>query len=202
MRTTKQLNRYRGIHREGKEREMTATPNRRTVVLGAIGAATALGLFKDEAMAAGDLAARFKDLSQNGNSTCSAKFTESIATMPAMSRITGSCCSPMEMKRYVEQVNGLAKYRSIPMIPSDPYDIPAGIAQKMIPYYDLKLTGDEQKAYDYAMANSEEKGPCCCPCWRWKTYGGLAKYLIHEHGFTGKQIVDVWDLSDGCGGGM
>ncbi|MER9920886.1 MULTISPECIES: hypothetical protein [unclassified Mesorhizobium] len=82
----------------------------------------------------------FKDLSQNGNSTCSGKFTESIATMPAMSRITGSCCSPVEMKRYGEHVNGLAKYRDIAMIPSDPYDIPAGIAQSMMPYYDVKLT--------------------------------------------------------------
>ncbi len=184
---------------------MTKTPNRRTVVLGgAFGAAALTGLFKDPdlAIAADDpeLVKRFRELSQNGNSTCSAKFTESIATMPAMSRITGSCCSPMEMKRYAEQVNGLVKYRDIQMIPSDPYDIPAGIAQSMISYYDAKLTSDEQKAYDYAMANSEEKGPCCCPCWRWRVYGGLAKYLIHEHGFDGKQIVEVWNLSDGCGG--
>src|SRR5882757_1817720 len=186
---------------------MVRNPNRRMVVLsGVFGAATLTGVFKDSnfAIAADDpeLAKRFKDLSQNGNSTCSAKFTESIATMPAMSRITGSCCSPMEMKRYVEQVNGLTKYRDIEMIPSDPYDIPAGIAQKMMPYYDVNLIGVEQQAYDYAMANSEEKGPCCCQCWRWKTYGGLAKYLVRKHGFDGKQIVDVWDLSDGCGGGM
>jgi hypothetical protein len=185
----------------------TVHPSRRTFVLsGVFGAAVVVGFLKDSnsAFAADDpgLASRFKDLSQNGNSTCSGKFTESIASMPSTSRIKGSCCSPMEMKRYVEQVNGLARYRTIQMIPSDPYDIPAGIAQKMLPYYDVKLTGDEQKAYDYAMANSEEKGPCCCPCWRWKLYGGLAKYLIREHDFTGKQIVDVWNLSDGCGGGM
>jgi hypothetical protein len=182
---------------------MTRTPSRRTVVLGLLGVA---GLFEPPklAIAADDpeLAKRFKDLSENGNSTCSAKFTDSIATMPAMARIKGSCCSPMELKRYGEQVRGLAKYRTIPMIPSDPYDIPAATARQMLPYYDLTLTGDEQKAYDHAMANSEEKGPCCCPCWRWKVYGGLAKYLIHEHGFTGEQIVDVWNLSDGCGGEM
>jgi len=182
---------------------MTRTPSRRTVVLGLFGVA---GLFEPPklAIAADDpeLAKRFKDLSENGNSTCSAKFTDSIATMPAMARIKGSCCSPMELKRYGEQVRGLTKYRTIPMIPSDPYDIPAATARQMLPYYDLTLTGDEQKAYDHAMANSEEKGPCCCPCWRWKVYGGLAKYLIHEHGFTGEQIVDVWNLSDGCGGEM
>jgi hypothetical protein len=185
---------------------MTRAPNRRAVVLGAFGAVAAAELFErpDLANAADDpeLAKRFKDLSQNGNSTCSAKFTDSIATMPAMARIKGSCCSPMELKRYGEQVRGLAKYRAVPMIPGDPYDIAAATAQRMMPYYDLKLAGDEQKAYDYAMANSEEKGPCCCPCWRWKVYGGLAKYLIHEHRFTGEQVVDVWDLSDGCGGAM
>lgn len=154
------------------------------------------------ALAAEDpgLAKRFEDLSKNGNSTCSAKFTDSIATMPAMARIKGSCCSPMELKRYTEQTQGLAKYRDIVIIPQDPYDIPAATARQAASYYDLKLSGDEQKAYDYAMANSEEKGPCCCQCWRWKVYGGLAKYLIHEHRFTGKQIVDVWNLSDGCGG--
>ncbi|RUW73969.1 hypothetical protein [Mesorhizobium sp. M1E.F.Ca.ET.063.01.1.1] len=183
---------------------MTDIPNRRTVVLSVFGVAAAAGLFElpEPAIAAEnpELARRFKELSESGNSTCSAKFTDSIATMPATARIKGSCCSPMELKRYGEQVRGLAKYRAIPMIPGDPYDIAVATAQQMMPYYDLKLTGDEQKAYDYAMANSEEKGPCCCPCWRWKVYGGLAKYLIHEHRFTGEQIVDVWDLSDGCGG--
>ncbi|PAQ05060.1 hypothetical protein [Mesorhizobium temperatum] len=182
-------------------------PNRRTVVLGGVfGTAVIVSFLNgpDLAIAAEDpeLVRRFKDLSQNGNSTCSAKFTESIATLPSTARITGSCCSPMEMKRYVEQVNGLTKYRDIAMIPSDPYDIPAGVAQKVMPYYDLKLTAAEQQAYDYAMANSDEKGPCCCQCWRWEVYGGLAKFLIREHGFTGEKVVDVWDLSDGCGGGI
>ncbi|MBN9075136.1 MAG: hypothetical protein BGN87_03430 [Rhizobiales bacterium 65-79] len=180
-------------------------PSRRTVVFGGVfGAVTVAGVLKNSglAIAAEDrgMVRRFEDLSRNGNSTCSGKFLESIATMPSTSRIKGSCCSPMEMKRYVQQVNGLTKYRDIAMIPSDPYDIPAGIAQKMMPYYDLKLAGAEQQAYDYAMANSNEKGPCCCQCWRWKMYGGLAKFLIREHGFDGRQIVEIWDLSDGCGG--
>jgi hypothetical protein len=69
-----------------------------------------------------------------------------------------------------------------------------------MPYYDLALTADETRAYEYAMENSAEKGPCCCQCWRWKVYGGLARKLIHERGFKGEQIVEVWNLSDGCGG--
>ncbi|MER8764756.1 MULTISPECIES: hypothetical protein [unclassified Mesorhizobium] len=148
------------------------------------------------------LAKRFDDLSINGNSSCSTKFANSIASMRAMTRIKGSCCSPMDLKRYTEQTQGLTKYRDIVIIPKDPYDIPAATAQQAASHYDLQLTGDEQKAYDYAMANSNEKGPCCCQCWPRKVYGGLAKYLIHEHGFTAKQIVDVWNVSDGCGGGM
>ncbi|SFO68215.1 hypothetical protein SAMN03159463_02667 [Mesorhizobium sp. NFR06] len=183
---------------------MSAKLNRRTAVLGVIAAATVSALpGVDIPVQAGEdpgLANRFQDLSRNGNATCSAKFTESIAAMPPMSRIKGSCCSPMEMKRYVEQVNGLVKYRAIAMIPPDPYDIAAATAQQMMPYYDRQLSAEERRRYDYAMASSNERGPCCCPCWRWKVYGGLAKYLIHEHGFTGEQVVDVWNLSDGCGG--
>lgn len=66
--------------------------------------------------------------------------------------------------------------------------------------YRIKLTPEERQAYDYAMRNSNEKGPCCCKCWRWHVYGGLGKYLIKNHGFTGKQLAQLWDLSDGCGG--
>jgi len=144
---------------------------------------------------------RFDHLSANGNSTCSAVFTDSIARMPATARLQGSCCAPMERHRYVEQIQGLAKYSAIPEIPPDPYDIVAAVAQKAMSYYDLPLVPDEDRAYQYAMQNSEEKGPCCCQCWRWRVYGGLAKLLIRERHFTGEQIVEVWNLSDGCGGG-
>ncbi len=86
------------------------------------------------------------------------------------------------------------------MIPPDPYDIPAGLAQKLMPFYEVELNGAEHAVYDYAMENSNEQAPCCCQCWRWRLYGGLAKFLICEHGFTGKQVAKIWDLSDGCGG--
>ena len=106
----------------------------------------------------------------------------------------------MERPRYGEQIEGLKKFAEIGEIPPDPYDIAAGAAQKALRYYDLALSQDEAKAYQYAMDNSEEKGPCCCRCWRWRVYGGLAKLLIRERRFTGAQIVEVWNLSDGCGG--
>jgi hypothetical protein len=144
---------------------------------------------------------RFDFLSKHGNSNCSAKFTESIAGMPVTTRLQGSCCSPMDRHRYGEQIEALKKYAAISEIPPDPYDIAAGVAQQAMRHYDLALSPGEQRSYQYAMDNSDEKGPCCCQCWRWRVYGGLARFLIREHGFTGDQIVDVWNLSNGCGGG-
>ena len=151
------------------------------------------------------LAAKFTDLSQSGNSSCSATFKESILAMSDDARLKGSCCSPMSIHRYTEQVEGLQKFKSnsgqnIAEIPDDPYDIEVGLAKRLISYYDIELTPDEQAAYDYAMLNSSEKGPCCCKCWRWYVYGGLGKYLIRNHSFTGEQLTELWNLSDGCGG--
>ncbi len=146
------------------------------------------------------LAAKFDMLSKNGNSSCSGAFKDSINSMPETGRIQGSCCSPMDMHRYEEQVTGLEKYKDITEIPSDPYDIDASLAKKLKAYYDVELTPEQQKAYDYAMANSMEKGPCCCKCWRWYVYGGLGKLLIQKYNFTGEQVTEIWNLSDGCGG--
>ena len=144
--------------------------------------------------------AKFKLLSTKGNSNCSAEFLDSIPKMPKDARLQGSCCSPMELTRYKQQIAGLVKYNAIADIPPDPYDIEAGLAQKLLGSYDLELTAAQQKEYDYAMEHSQEKGPCCCRCWRWKVYGGLAKLLIRDHGMKGVQVTEVWDLSDGCGG--
>ncbi|TSC91171.1 MAG: hypothetical protein G01um10142_110 [Parcubacteria group bacterium Gr01-1014_2] len=151
------------------------------------------------------LAVKFEELSQNGNSSCSATFKDSIATMSDKARLKSSCCSPMSIHRYSEQVEGLEKFKlissqNIPEIPDDPYDIEARLAKQLISYYDIELTPEEQTAYDYAMLNSSEKGPCCCKCWRWYVYGGLAEFLIQNHDFTGEQITELWNLSDGCGG--
>lgn len=143
---------------------------------------------------------KFDYLSKNGNSTCSGAFKDSISTMADSEHLRGSCCSPMSLHRYSEQVEGLKQYSSIPEIPVDPYDIEAGLAKKLMASYEETLTEEEQKAYDYAMQHSHEKGPCCCKCWRWFVYGGLGKHLIKNYKFTGEQVTQVWNLSDGCGG--
>ncbi|TSC72633.1 MAG: hypothetical protein G01um101438_350 [Parcubacteria group bacterium Gr01-1014_38] len=145
-------------------------------------------------------AAQFEYLSKNGNSSCSASFKDSIASIPDMEHLRGSCCSPMSLHRYSEQVEGLKKYAHITEIPSDPYNIEAGLAKKLMAMYDAQLTSEQQQAYDYAMEHSSEKGPCCCKCWRWYVYGGLGKLLIQKYGFTGEQVTEVWNFSDGCGG--
>lgn len=147
-----------------------------------------------------DIAVKFNFLSNNGNSTCSGTFQRSIANMSPGQRLQGSCCTEMALHRYSEQIEGLRQYADIDIIPPDPYDVEARLAQKLNAAYELALTTDEQRAYDYAMEHSREKGPCCCQCWRWHVYGGLAKLLIREHGFTGEQVTAVWNLSDGCGG--
>ncbi len=150
--------------------------------------------------ATGNLQARFDYLSTHGNSNCSAAFLHSISMMPTTARLQGSCCSPMDAGRYARQIDGLKKYASFQEIPADPYDFLAGLAGKLLSAYDQALTPSEQRAYDEAMQTSDEHGPCCCKCWRWHVYGGLAKILIHDHGFTGAQVAEVWNLSNGCGG--
>ncbi|MBI2626707.1 MAG: hypothetical protein HYW77_00475 [Parcubacteria group bacterium] len=170
------------------------------IILGAFWYSYSLVSVKKQNLGSSAYAVRFAELSKNGNSACSSAFKDSIASMTDNARIQGSCCSPMNLHRYIEQVEGLKKYKDIKEIPLDPYDIEAGLAKKLQSYYDMELMLDEQMAYDYAMTNSMEKGPCCCKCWRWYVYGGLGKYLIKNYKFTGEQITEVWNLSDGCGG--
>jgi hypothetical protein len=66
-------------------------------------------------------------------------------------------------------------------------------------YYDLVFSKEEQAAYDYAMEYSDMQRPCCCKCWRWKVYGDLGKYFIRTR-HTGQQLVDLWNVGQGCGG--
>lgn len=116
-------------------------------------------------------------------------------------RLQGSCCSAMEFHRYQEQVGGLKQFSYIREIPTDPYDIPVSVAKELLGYKQtIRLTSTQQQIYDQAMKLSDEGGPCCCRCWRWDAFEGLAKYLIAEHDFSAEKVAQVWDLEDGCGG--
>lgn len=115
--------------------------------------------------------------------------------------IQGACCGAMDFHRYQEQVRGLKKYKDISQIPEDPYNIPVRLAKQLFGYQqNITLNEEQQGVYKQAMKFSHEGGPCCCKCWRWTAFEGLAKYLITEKGFSGQQVADLWDLLDGCGG--
>ena len=115
--------------------------------------------------------------------------------------IQGACCGAMDFHKYQEQVEGLKKYKGIPQIPEDPYNITVPLARELFGYQKLIQLNDKQQAiYDMAMEMSHEGGPCCCMCWRWFAFEGQAKYLIAEKNFTAEQIAEIWNLEDGCGG--
>jgi|SRR3989344_147980 len=142
---------------------------------------------------------KFIKLSTEGNAACFGP--ETILEFKDEERIQGSCCGPMNSHRYKEQIEGLKKYSSISQIPKDPYDIEIKLAKELLNYQqNIKLIKDQQEIYNEAMKKSEEGGPCCCQCWRWYVYEGVAKFLIVNNNFNADQIAELWDLSDGCGG--
>lgn len=174
--------------------------SRRNVLSGLIAWLGLSALPRGTSAAEDELAKRFEFLSKNGNSNCSQAFLDSIPSLPDTARLQGSCCGPMDLHRYREQIAGLKMHAAIKEIPPDPYDIEAGLAKRLLPADNIELKPKQQKAYDRAMKLSSEKGPCCCQCWRWHVYGGLGKLLIRDHGFSGAELARIWDLSGGCGG--
>ena len=144
--------------------------------------------------------ARFAVLSKTNTNSCGGTFNY-VDSMPDDARIQGSCCSAMDFHRYSEQIEGLQEYSKYEKIPPDPYDVPVLLARELLDYQkNIQLTPAQQSIYDGAVGLSHEGGPCCCKCWHWYAYEGLAKYLITKKGFTAEQIAEVWDLSDACGG--
>jgi hypothetical protein len=178
----------------------------------AVAAAAAIAL---AARAGGDVAAhspgagaaavpgspqRFAVLSRASSNQCGLR-SSSLSKMARGGRLQGSCCSRMDLHRYEEQVAGLRRYAGDPEIPGDPYDVSVALAQRLISYDEsIELSDAQQATYDQAMTLSEEGGPCCCRCWRWTAFGGQAKYLITRRGWGAKQIAELWELEDGCGG--
>ena len=143
---------------------------------------------------------KFNYLSKQQTNTCDLQANVVLAYADDM-RIQGACCSPMDFDHYQAQVEGLKRYADIAQIPSDPNDIPASLAKELLGYQSsIQLTSEQQGIYDQAMTQSNEGGPCCCQCWRWFAYEGMAKYLITQHEWNAQQVADLWDLADGCGG--
>lgn len=147
------------------------------------------------------LAAQFEHLSAQTTNSCGGGKAV-VFGLPEDGRLQGSCCGPMNPHSYEEQVVGLeSKYNEYDIIPADPYDVPVSWARQMIEYSnETTLTTEQQAIYDEAVEMSAEGGPCCCVCWHWYAYEGLAKHLIINESFSAEQIAEVWDLSDACGG--
>ena len=143
---------------------------------------------------------QFDFLSQQTSSSCGLQPT-SVDDYSDDQRIQGACCSAMNFHRYQEQVEGLKRFADIPQIPEDPYDVPVSLAKELFDYQKvIQLTKVQQDVYELAVEISHEGGPCCCKCWRWYAFEGLAKFLISEYNWGAEQISEVWDLLDGCGG--
>ncbi len=148
-----------------------------------------------------ELEGKFVVLSQATTNACGGGKTYVNQLSADGTRIQGSCCSAMDFHRYVEQIEGLKNYKEYEIIPKDPYDVSSEWAEEMMAYTENTfLTDEQQKTYDTAVELSHEKGPCCCKCWHWYAYEGLAKKLIIDYDFTAEQVAEVWDLSDACGG--
>lgn len=147
------------------------------------------------------LAEKFEDLSEKTTNSCGGG-EQAVYALPEDGHLQGSCCEAMDAHSYEEQITALEEvYGEYDIIPSDPYDVPVAWARQMIEYGDATaLTREQQAIYDKAMKISKEGGPCCCVCWHWHAYEGLAKHLIINERFSAEQIAEVWDFSDACGG--
>lgn len=144
---------------------------------------------------------KFEFLSKQGSNQCGLIGGEIVSAMADSDRLQGSCCSPMDLHAYQEQVGGLKKYSKLNMVPKDPYDISVSLAKELLGYQEgIQLTEKEQGIYNEAVKMSAEGGPCCCRCWRWNAFEGQAKKLIRDESFTSEQIAELWGLEDGCGG--
>src|SRR5689334_1198139 len=83
----------------------------RRMMLRGLLASVGLSFVPQGVFAANDeLAKRFEFLSNNGNSNCSQGFLDSIPSLSKNARLQGSCCGPMDLHSYREQIAGLKSY--------------------------------------------------------------------------------------------
>jgi len=143
---------------------------------------------------------RFDFLRRQHSNRCGMPASALNAMAPG-ARLQGSCCFPMDFRSYLNQVRDLKRYAAVALIPKDPYDITAGLAQQLLRYDShVALSRGQQRQYERAMSMSAEKGPCCCQCWRWNAFRGLSKFLIAHDRWQPRQLAALIGMLDGCGG--
>jgi hypothetical protein len=144
--------------------------------------------------------ARFVALSERHTNRCDLQASE-IRSYASTERLQGSCCNAMDEAAYRRQVRYLRRYAHTADIPRDPYDVSAGLTQRLLGYdHAVKLTAAQQATYREAMTMSREKGPCCCRCWRWTAFRGLSKQLIARRRMGASELARLIEALDGCGG--
>src|SRR5436189_3845156 len=149
--------------------------------------------------ASNTLAERFARLSHAHTNRCNLSAS-ALKAMSRRKRLQGACCGPMSYDSYVKQVRGLRSYSKVSVIPRDPYDVPVGLARRLVGYEKrITLSPAQRRVFNRAAKLSDKKGPCCCQCWRWSAFAGQAKYLITRHGYSAQAVAKVWNLEDGCG---
>lgn len=145
-------------------------------------------------------AAGFAYLAAQHSNFC-ALARSTVESDPATMRLQGSCCSAMKMAKYQMQVRELRTFAAIPQIPPDPYDIAVPLARSLFHDDDvISLSSDQITTYNRAIGMTEDKGPCCCHCWRWSMTAGLAKRLIGVNHLPAATVAGVIDSVNGCGG--
>jgi len=152
------------------------------------------------AMTPAGSSAKFAYLSHQHSNRCGLQAAE-IRAHPDQQRLQGSCCSAMDERSYQAQVAALRRYRAIPEIPTDPYDVPAGLVKKLL--HDraaITLSPRQATTYRQAMQRTPEQGPCCCHRWRWDAFEGLSKFLIARKGWSATELARLITALDGCGG--
>jgi hypothetical protein len=144
--------------------------------------------------------ARFVFLASRRSNQCGLQAA-ALDRYSGRDRLQGSCCSAMDEHAYRAQVERLRAYRGVAPIPPDPYDIAIPLVRRLLRYdRSISLSRAQRRTYARAMALSEQKGPCCCPCWRWSAFRGLAKYLIAARRWPPRRLATLIDLLEGCGG--
>lgn len=167
---------------------------------------TTQSMTPQELLVSADLEQRFTVLSKASTDLCSnignrSAIDANMAQMAQESYLQGSCCSPMDVTHYTQQIHALKAYAAISQIPSDPYNVPVSLAKTLLQYdQSIQLTPAQQSTYDHAATMTNDHGWCCCQCWAWYAHSGLAKYLIATQHFSATQVATVINAEDCCGG--
>jgi hypothetical protein len=144
--------------------------------------------------------ARFRYLAAQRSNVCGLQ-ADAIMRQADGTALRGSCCSAMDEHAYREQVRALRAFPRIREIPRDPYDVPVSLTKRLLRLdATISLTRGQRSTYRRAMRMSDQKAPCCCPCWRWNAFRGLTKYLITRRRWPAARIADLIDALEGCGG--